>query len=1159
MNQQPSDRNADSETHPSELDLRKFVAGKLAETRITEMEKHLSNCALCCSLVEDISVADSRVANSLSQVLRKAWANDTADPHESFDAKIADTHSGSGSVETKGAPRHFHRFRLIRELGHGGFGIVWLATDPRLKREVALKIPRNGAFINREQKSRFVREASAAAALRHPNVVKVHEAGEFEGILFIATEFCSGNDLAKWLETTSALPSPTLAARIVEQLASAIGHAHDNGVLHRDLKPANVLLDPTESNQSMDGDPGEFRFVPKVSDFGLAKLLRVEHDETATNAIMGSPAWMSPEQAAGRPAAAASDIYSLGAILFWLLTGRAPHVGDSELDTLQLVKDQAAARPGRFRKGLPHDLDVICLKCMEHQTGSRYSSAIELQSDLQRFLAGKPVQARRTVAAERFVRWCRRKPWIAAVWTLLLLTAGGSILFSAMLARQRDVIAEQLIENSRADRQTKVALYESRLQQVRLGRLGTHAGRRFDGLVAASEASVLLNELQLGKDRKLALRNETIGCLSLFDLKVDGNWTARQSAGDSTGIAPGPDGDAFASWTSDGRIEIRRFADHSLIQTIDNIDVNVSGGDDWKLELKFSPDGRFLASAGAPNVMNFRVWDIQTGNRIALEFPVSGYPNHHRFDFRHDGKQIAVWHSKDSIRIYSLPDGKQLHRIGLKEQKGALRYSPFDHRLAAVSKEVVVIDSNSGEELFREAFVRNERWADRVSQPCLAWHPDGEHLSVADFREIQRIPVGGSTDKQVQRRVVADHQLDIVGVDFDPTGQFLATSSWDSSTCLWNVDDNQMLMKVPGTAIGFSRQTDFLTFGLTGPEYGRWEISNGNERRVIREASKINAIRLTLDGRLLIVATDSNVSTWDTNNGQLLGRANPGPVSSLLTSPENDYLLLCGPNGMFRSSVEIAGNDIIDIRLSPPQFVPAGPEPPYRVSLSGDGQRLAVSCNDDNLIKILDSNTFEQIAPAVVVGQPHFHSLDVTGRYLAFSRYHGYACQVLECKSGKTLASFDSRMAFNCFSPDGRWLVVGDDKQFLIVATEDWSVKKRIPRKQGTVSAPAAFSADNKLAAISVGFNQIQLCETNGWTELATLRTPVDSRITHLDLSDDGDWLAAGSQDHTVTLWNLRKIRDGLHQLSIDWQAAPYPSRSPYQTASEILIHTGGN
>jgi WD40 repeat protein/serine/threonine protein kinase len=310
-------------------------------------------------------------------------------------------------------------YEILGVLGRGGMAIVYRARQKGLKRLVALKMILSGAFADAEDRSRFQSEAAAVARLQHPNIIQIHEVGLAEGRPFFSMEYAQGGSLAQRLQG-SPLPQRE-AALLLEPLAQAMHFAHQQSVIHRDLKPANILL---AARGSMDGSrPQAADLIPKVSDFGLAKLLDDQSGQTRSNAILGTPSYMAPEQAAGhaREVGPATDVYALGAILYEMLAGRPPFRGESIPETLDQVRHQEPVPPSRLQPKVSRDLETICLKCLHKEPTGRYESAAALGADLHCYLAGEPIRARRAGTVERLWRWCRREPVVASLLAALAL------------------------------------------------------------------------------------------------------------------------------------------------------------------------------------------------------------------------------------------------------------------------------------------------------------------------------------------------------------------------------------------------------------------------------------------------------------------------------------------------------------------------------------------------------------------------------------------------------------------------------------------------------------------------------------------------------------------------------------------------------------------
>jgi tRNA A-37 threonylcarbamoyl transferase component Bud32 len=324
------------------------------------------------------------------------------DPHD------AETLASPGGTTVSVAPlsriRYFGDYELLEEIARGGMGVVYKARQVPLNRIVALKMILAGQFASEADVQRFHTEAEAAAQLQHPNIVAIHEIGEHNGQHYFSMDYIEGTSLAARIAKQPF--NPREAAALLKQVAEAVHFAHEHGVVHRDLKPANVLLDT--------------RDVPRVTDFGLAKRVQGANDLTGTGQILGTPSYMSPEQAAAQRSEVgpASDVYSLGAIFYELLTGRPPFQADSALDTVLLVIDTEPARPRRLNRRIPWELEQVCLKCLQKIPAKRYRSAQALADDLERFLLGEPTLAGRQIKG-------RTRRLVFGCGLTLLVVCGG--------------------------------------------------------------------------------------------------------------------------------------------------------------------------------------------------------------------------------------------------------------------------------------------------------------------------------------------------------------------------------------------------------------------------------------------------------------------------------------------------------------------------------------------------------------------------------------------------------------------------------------------------------------------------------------------------------------------------------------------------------------
>ena len=352
----------------------------------------LQSAASLFRLIEQVRIAGSHETVGL-------FSADTAvEPANEFaiDQPLPRAESSSG--------QRLGKFTIESKLGEGGYGYVFLAIDEELDRRVALKVPRPEAILTEEMRFRFMREGKAAALLSHPHIVPVFETGHDGPICFIVSRYVDGMTLADWLvDAPDHRIDPRQAALVTANIAAGLQHAHARGVIHRDLKPANILLEGFRRRAPQPGEKSveSLDQAARITDFGLAKTMGEDHALTGTGAVIGTPAYMSPEQARGVSVIAGSDVYSLGAILYEMLTGSPPHTGASILETLRSVHEREPLGPRKRNAAVPKDLDAICMKCLAKEPTRRYRFAQELQDDLQRYLEGQPIRARSTTWLER--------------------------------------------------------------------------------------------------------------------------------------------------------------------------------------------------------------------------------------------------------------------------------------------------------------------------------------------------------------------------------------------------------------------------------------------------------------------------------------------------------------------------------------------------------------------------------------------------------------------------------------------------------------------------------------------------------------------------------------------------------------------------------------
>ncbi|MFO0877705.1 MAG: protein kinase [Gemmataceae bacterium] len=397
---------------PDKPTLQHYLLGICPEEVALALDGHLTTCNLCATRAESLQEVDDLVQALRDRSPWQADEEDTALVQRTLQALEAPL--SAGALQVPG-------FTLLHELGRGGMGVVYLARDERLQRQVAIKVYASIGRPLGKASARFRREAQMLARVHHPNVVRIYEAGEAvsPGTAFasayLVMEYIDGGTLATLLAEGPL--EATGAARYLAAVAAGVQAAHEVGIIHRDLKPANILLD--RNNQ------------PHVGDFGLARALD-EEGQTASGALLGTPVYMAPEQADGSEPGPRVDVYSLGVILYEMLTGRPPFRGATPLETLDQARHLDPVPPRILRPGVPRDLAVICLKCLDREPARRYPSAAALAEDLRRYLEGRPIVARPASVATRAWKWVQRHPAVAAL-SLLLFAAAVALLVGAIL------------------------------------------------------------------------------------------------------------------------------------------------------------------------------------------------------------------------------------------------------------------------------------------------------------------------------------------------------------------------------------------------------------------------------------------------------------------------------------------------------------------------------------------------------------------------------------------------------------------------------------------------------------------------------------------------------------------------------------------------------
>jgi serine/threonine protein kinase/WD40 repeat protein len=741
--------------------------------------------ALAIAIVDRLAALDDRLAGHSSGATDAAsLGSDESTADEAVDGLVLNTAIDTmlllrqvaaaerdSSYEPIVMPQRIGQYEIVREAGRGAFAYVLEARDEILRRRVALKVARPEALVSLPFRRRFIREAELAARLIHPHIVAIHEVGEEAGLVFIASEYCAGGDLAEWLEHHPGPMAPRQAAELVRTLAGAVAHAHANGVVHRDIKPANVLLVPPPGppgEVSRGGDVPIAEMVAKVGDFGLGKLSADSSHEnftqlTRTGSRLGTPAWMAPEQIdrSFGEVGPATDIHALGLLLDRLLTGRCLFGGKTEAEIFRAVLLENPAPADRVARGVPRDLAAVCLKCLAKLPADRYRSATELAADLARFLDDKPTLARPLSAASRVARSIARRP----LFFLLAATALGGLGLAGWTATERQREAHTHAQNQVKKIELEAAAELRRgfeawrtgnaaaamdhlracaaMDDVLGGSLAGSVGGRWLSARLHGEWDMLLAPdgenggrpdlyvFSFGRDGRTLAAGGADGRLFILPLASDGSAAdsplAIKAHDEVNDVAISPDGLHVASAGEDGRLRLWNVGDGSLAR-----DVFTTSGP--LFAAAFSPDGRRLAFGGA----NQRLWMI---SMVAEEKPV------------------AVQPFAEAVAAGSLAPDSDIE---------SLQFIDDDRIAVACGRLVAILDlASGGTQLF-------EGHAGSVGQ--LAMSRDGTRL------------LSGGTDREPRVWDLASgrllltlprHPSWVQGCDFSPDGKSIATGCRD--------------------------------------------------------------------------------------------------------------------------------------------------------------------------------------------------------------------------------------------------------------------------------------------------------------------------------------------------------------------------------------------
>jgi WD40 repeat protein len=1020
----------------------------------------------------------------------------------------AATSDGSSAVSL---PRPFGDFELIEEIGRGGMGIVFKARQRTLGRTVAVKMILAGQMASSPDIDRFYAEAHAAATLDHPHIVPIFDVGQHDGQHYFAMGFVEGESLAQRI-FRGPLSAPE-AATIIQQVALAVHYAHGQGVIHRDLKPANILLDAS----------GRAR----VTDFGLAKCDSDAPGITCAGQVLGTLNFMPPEQITGASAdlGPASDVYALGATLYAVVTGRPPFQAASALDTMKLVIERDPVRPRELNPGIPRDLETIALKCLEKSPLRRYVSAQALADDLARFRSIRPILARRSTLAERFVRWCRRNPLVAgltcAVAALLISVSLITMTFSVQLANQLTRTRSAQDAQRAANVQALERLWESYVAEADARRTSGRVGQRFLGLEALDNANQLATSISLDEGQIDRMRSAAIGCLALPDLQTVREW---QDAATGDGYATlGLGKSLYARWIGRGEVVVRKLGNGQLVSRFTEIPV--------ESRLVLSPDDTMLAIVHD----ECRVFQLDmTSPRLCFQSSGQGW-----WSFSPDSRGIMGAVKDGTLTLFDLRTGKVLRTFGEAIAETPIVFSPDAKSAALITSGVIrILDFETGQS-------RAQFEAPSVTpfSHCLAWHPRGDILAAGVYPKDGVVLWDVSSGAKLQS---LPHPLCELRLCFNSFGdQLFVQSLWDQLATVWNVDSDRAELTITGVGMAGLRADDNGNFAILSikdaDSYSEQIIQQSQVYRTlarprVRSDWAFNDVAFRQDGRLAAVASYGVIQLYRLPDWTLIREIVTG--SRFVAFDSRGAMLTCTQQGLSKwpaaagkpSAPLPAGEGPDAIFCPPAQLLPVTAYTSF--AISRDGTLVAVPNGDGALLWRADDP--EHPRPFGPHSDVRSVSLNADRQLLATGGWEAGYAKVWDLATGELIMNLDSgKYCAVHFSPHGKWLATAAEK-LCLWNVETW--QKMLETQAG--SNVMCFAPDSRTLAVTDTHGQIRLIDPKTGKTLTTLAHPNGAPTAGtIAFSSDGRFLATPSRfgREAAQVWDLITLRQELRSRGLDW------------------------